>query len=78
MAPSGYKSALPSNYDWRVSCGSGIKTRYGTPWTSLVTQMVKNLPATREIWVQSLDWKDSQEKEMATYSSIVAWRIPWT
>ena len=40
--------------------------------------MVKNLPATREIWVQTLDWKDSQEKEMMTYSSIVAWRIPWT
>ena len=43
-----------------------------------MTQMVKNLPATREIWVQTLDWKDSQEKEMTTYSSIVAWRIPWT
>ena len=40
--------------------------------------MVKNLPATQEIWLQSLDWKDSQEKEMVTYSNILAWRIPWT
>ena len=42
---------------------------------------VKNLPATQEpqeMWVQSLDWKDPLEKEMATHSSIHAWRIPWT
>ena len=40
--------------------------------------MVKNLSAKREIWVQSLDWKDFQEKEMVTYSSILACRILWT
>ena len=39
--------------------------------------MVKNLPAMRETWVQSLDWDDPLEKEMATHSSILAWRIPW-
>ena len=37
--------------------------------------MVKNLPATQEIWLQSLDWKDSQEKEMVTYSNILAWKV---
>ena len=43
-----------------------------------MTQMVKTLPAMQETWVQSLDGKDTLEKEMATYSSILAWRIPWT
>ena len=45
---------------------------------SLVAQMVKNLPAMQETWYQSLGWEDSLEKEMATHSSILAWRIPWT
>ena len=45
---------------------------------SLVAQMVKNLPVMQEAWVQSLGWEDSLEKEMATHSSILAWRIPWT
>ena len=43
--------------------------------------MVKNPPAmqtTKEMWVQSLDGEDPLEKEMATHSSILAWRIPWT
>ena len=39
---------------------------------------VKNLPAVKEIWVQSLGWIDPLEKEMATHSSIVAQEIPWT
>ena len=47
-------------------------------WASLVTQMVKNLPAVQETQVQSLDWEDPLEEEMATCSSILAWRIPWT
>ena len=45
---------------------------------SLVTQAVKNLPAMQETQVQSLDWEDPLEKGMATHSSILAWRIPWT
>ena len=45
---------------------------------SLVTQMVKNLPAMRETRVLSLGQKDLLEKGMATHSSILAWRIPWT
>ena len=42
-----------------------------------VTQTVKNLPAIWETQVQSLGWEDPLEKEMATHSSILAWRIPW-
>ena len=45
-------------------------------WASLVTQMVKNLPARWETWVCSLDWEDPLEEGMATHSSIFAWRIP--
>ena len=47
-------------------------------WASLVAQMVKNPFATRETWVQSLAWDDPLEEGMATHSSILAWRIPWT
>ena len=47
-------------------------------WPSLVTQMVKNLFAVWETGVQSLSGEDALEKEMATHSSIFAWRIPWT
>ena len=45
---------------------------------SLLTQLVKNLPAMQETRVQSLGQEDPLEKEMATHSSILAWRIPWT
>ena len=45
--------------------------------TSLVAQMVKHLPTTRETRVRSLGWEDPLEKEMATHSSVLAWRIPW-
>ena len=44
---------------------------------SLVAHMVKNLPAMQEIQVQSLGWKDPLEKEMATHSSVIAWRTSW-
>ena len=47
-------------------------------WTSLVAQTVKCLPTMREIQVQSLGWEDLLEEEMATLSSILAWKIPWT
>ena len=45
---------------------------------SLVAQTVKNLPAKQVTWVQSLGQEDPLEKEVATYSSIFAWTIPWT
>ena len=44
---------------------------------SLVAQTVKNLPAMQETWVRSLGQEDPLEKEMATHSSILAWRNPW-
>ena len=47
-------------------------------WAFLVVQSVKNLPAVWETWVQSLGWEDPLEKEMATHSSTLAWKIPWT
>jgi len=47
-------------------------------WKSLMAQMVKNPPTMQEAWVQLLGWEDSQEKGMATHSSILVWRIPWT
>ena len=43
-----------------------------------MAQTVKCLPAMRETWVGSLGWEDPLEKEMATYSSVLALRIPWT
>ena len=43
-----------------------------------MAQLVKNLPTMWEIWVQSLGWEDPLEKGMATHSSILAQRIPWT
>ena len=47
-------------------------------WASLVPQLVKNLSAMQETWVQCLGWEDTLEKGMATHSSISAWRILWT
>ena len=45
---------------------------------SLVAQLVKNMPVMQETWVQFLGQEDALEKEMATHSGILAWRIPWT
>ena len=56
--------------------GTGYPLQYS--WASLVAQLVKNPPAMRETWVQSLGWQDAPEKGKATHSSILAWRIPWT
>ena len=54
--------------------------RHGNPlqysWASLVAQLVKNLPAMWETWVQSQGWEDPLEEGMATHLSILAWRIP--
>ena len=43
-----------------------------------MAQLVKNLPAMQETWVQPLSWEETLEKGNATHSSILAWRIPWT
>ena len=58
--------------------GEGMGYRLQYTWASLVAQLVKNLPAMWETWVQSLGWKDPLEKGKATHSCILAWRIPWT
>ena len=58
------------------SPGEGIGYPCQYSWASLVAQVVKNPPAMREIWVQSLGWEDPLEEGMAAHSSILAWRIP--
>ena len=61
--------------------GSVRSTGEGTvqySWAFLVDQLVKNMSALRVTWVRSLDWEDPLEKEKATHSCILAWRIPWT
>ena len=64
--------------------GSGRATEEGTgyplqySWASLVAQLVSNLPAIQDTWVQSLGWEDNLGKGKATHSSILHWRTPWT
>ena len=71
--------------DWtHISCISlhwqedSLPLNTSVIWASLLAQVVKNLPAVQETWVWSLSQKDPLQKGMATYSSILAWRIPWT
>ena len=59
------------------SPGEGIGYPLQHSWASIVAQLVKNPPAMRETWVQSLAWEDLLDNRKATYSSILAWRIPW-
>ena len=62
--------------------GASFVTIFGLlssgPGASLIAQLVKNPPATQETWVRSLGWEDPLEREKATHSSILAWRIPQT
>ena len=58
------------------SPGEGIGYPLQYSWASLLAQMVKNLPAMRETWAQSLGWEDPLEEGKATHSTIFAWRIP--
>ena len=60
------------------SPGEGVGYPLHYSWASLVAQTVKNLPAMQETRARSLGWKDPLEEGMATHSSILAWRIPWT
>ena len=60
------------------SPGEGIGYPLQYSWASLVAQLVKNPPAMRETWVQSLDSEDPLEKGKVTHSSILAWRMAWT
>ena len=60
------------------SPGEGIGYPFQYSWASLVAQIIKNLPAVQETWVQSLGWEDPLEEGMATHPSVLAWRIPLT
>ena len=68
--------------DWIPGLGKPTGEWIGYPlqnsWTSLVAQLIKNLLAMWETWIQSLGWEDHLEKGKATHSSILGWRIPWT
>ena len=70
---AGDPSLIPGS---RGSPGEGIVYPLQYYCASLVAQTVKNLPAVRETWVQSLGWEDPLEEGLATHSSILAWRIP--
>ena len=59
-----------------AACDVAACMGWGWAWTSLVAQMVKNLPAMGQTQVQSLGWEDPLEEGMATHSRILAWRIP--
>ena len=79
-----YHSGQAANKEERLSRGAGmwIPDEYrGCPGGYQVAWGVKNPPANagapRDVWVQSLSWKDPLEEETATYSSILAWRTPW-
>ena len=72
---TGDPSSIPGS---GKSPGEGIGYPLQYSWASLVAQLVKNPPAMSETWVRSLGPEDPLEKEMATHSSILAWRIPWT
>ena len=63
---------------WRFLCGLKISIHLGGTQASQIDQMVKNLPAVQETWVWYLGWELPLEKGVATYSSILAWTIPWT
>ena len=58
------------------SPGEGVGYPLQYSWASPMAQWVKNLPAVRETWVQSLGWQDPLAEGMATHSSILAWRLP--
>ena len=75
------KHKIDNHKDLLYSTGSYTQffvITYKGNWASLVAQLVKNLTAMQEMWVQFLGWEDALEKGPATHSSILAWRIPWT
>ena len=68
------RGRLKSTGSWRVRHDWATSLHF----TSLVAQMVKHLPTMQKTWVKSLGWEYLLEKEMATHSSTLAWKIPWT
>ena len=74
-ANAGDPSSIPES---GRSPGEGIGDPLQYSWASLVAQLVKNLSAMQETCVKSLGWEDPLEEGIATHSSMLAWRIPWT
>ena len=72
-----YVTAGDNDFNLRMNYVRNILS-YAYSWASLVAHMVKNLQAMWETQVQSLGQEDPLEEEMASHSSILAWRIPWT
>ena len=82
MSLSKFRELVMDREAWSVSRVTKSQTRL-SDWTelngaSLVAQLVKNLLVVQDTWVQSLGWENLLEKGIATHSSILAWRIPWT
>ena len=72
-------NTVSDNISFVLICFIGNLAMRVQIWASLVTQLVKNLPAMQETWVRSLGWEDPLKKGMAvTHSSILAWKIPRT
>ena len=61
---------------FEISTGEGIGYPLQYSWAFLVAQLVKNLPAMQETWVQALGWKDPLKKGKGTHSSVLGWRVP--
>ena len=79
MTPGNYQSARDRDKDvWKIFGYDKITDLKHSVRASRVAQMIKNLPAVQETWVQSLGQRDPLEKEMTTHSNILDWRIPWT
>ena len=82
--PAGTESTCSAGDDGSIpglegSPGEGIGYPLQYYWASLEAQMVKDTPAMKETWVQSLGWEDPLEEGMASHAcSILAWRIAWT
>ena len=72
---------MPQNREWTIGtqqlCLLFLPLHLLTSNEVMVAQRLKRLPGMRETWVRSLSLEDPLEKEMATHSSILAWRIPW-
>ena len=73
-----WRAAIHGVTKSRTRLSDWTELNWWLTWPSLVAKSVKNLPSGQETWVWSLGWEDPLEKEMATHSSIFAWRIPWT
>ena len=78
MDREAWRAAIHGVTKSRTRLSDWTELNWWLTWASLIAKSVKNLPSGQETWVWSLGWEDPLEKEMATHSSIFAWRIPWT